>query len=336
MWTPALGRRVGVIIMAEKNIEDFKEEKICIYKNETYSARDNGAVLRHSKENSRKRQIDGIWTFGKLDDKGFMRIGGEKINRIIATAFLGSPENEQYVVFHKNYNSQDNKPQNLAWVTKFEFKILQPNIQSQLRMLTGKKIEEILSDVSIFRTIDAPNLIWMKDVTQKDADKCLEKYIDLKFSTKDEIETVNWNSVENRKQIKNIDIDLHPSLTPNAVVEGNMVPSYFPCCPQEINDKPLQTYFENLKEENVYYMNSKYKVLILERALCDNKIILKCESADGEKAIKPWSVSTIRFENGMYIHSLYKTCFQKESADKYFTVLQGKEWTGGNVFDDFC
>ena len=48
------------------------------------------------------------------------------------------------------------------------------------------------------------------------------------------------------------------------------------------------------------------------------------------------SYGTIRFENGMYIHSLYKTCFQKESADKYFTVLQGKEWTGGDVFDDFC
>ena len=206
--------------MAEKNIEDFKEEKICIYKGEKYSARDNGAVLRHSKENSRKRQIDEVWTFGKLDDKGFLRIGGEKINRIVATAFFGSPENEQYVVFHKNYNSQDNHAQNLAWVTKFEFKILQPNIQSQLRMITGKKIEEILSDVSIFRTIDVPNLIWMKDVTQEAADKCLEKYIDLKFSTKDEIESINWNSVENRKQIKNLNIDLHPSLTPNAVVEG--------------------------------------------------------------------------------------------------------------------
>ena len=83
-------------------------------------------------------------------------------------------------------------------------------------------------------------------------------------------------------------------------------------------------------------MNSKYKILILESALYEDKIIVKCESGDGENAIKPWSVSTITYENEMYVHSLYKTCFHRDSADKYFTVLQGKEWTGGDVFDDFC
>ena len=140
--------------MTFTNIDDFHEEKICTYKNETYSVRDNGAVLRHSGNSERKRKIDDIWTFGTLDDKGFMRIGGEKINRIVATAFYGAPASEQYVVFHKNYNSQDNRAKNLSWVTKFEFKILQSSIQSQLRLLLGMKIESILSDISIF---DAPS-----------------------------------------------------------------------------------------------------------------------------------------------------------------------------------
>lgn len=317
-------------------VDDFKIEKNCIYKDEVYSVRDNGAVLRHSKDDSRKRKIDEVWTFGKVDDKGFLRIGGEKINRIVATAFYGNPESEQYVVFHKNYNSQDNRAYNLAWVTKFEFKILQPNIQSQLRILTGKKIEEILSDVSILRTIDTPNLLWMSKITQQEADECLQKYIDLKFATVNEIEQIDWNSTENKTNIKQYNSSYHPSLTPNAVVNGNMIPSYFPCCPKEKMDFPLKTYYENLKIGNVYYMNSKYKVLVMETAFVDEKIIIKCESADGEKAIKPWSVSIITYENGVFVHSLYKTCFQKESADKYFTVLQGKEWTGGDVFDDFC
>lgn len=87
---------------------------------------------------------------------------------------------------------------------------------------------------------------------------------------------------------------------------------------------------------NVYYMNSKYKVLVQQIAICDDKIIIKCESGDGENAIKPWSVSTITYENGLYVHKLYSTCFEEKSADKYFTVLQGKEWTGGPVFDDYC
>ena len=126
--------------MTFTNIDDFNEEKTCTYKNETYSVRDNGAVLRHSGNPERKRKIDDIWTFGTLDDKGFMRIGGEKINRIVATAFYGAPDSEQYVVFHKNYNSQDNRAKNLSWVTKFEFKILQPSIQSQLQLLLDMKI----------------------------------------------------------------------------------------------------------------------------------------------------------------------------------------------------
>ena len=223
-------------------------------------------------------------------------------------------------------------------MTKFEFKILQPNIQSQLRILTGKKIEEILSDISILQTIDAPNLNWMQNVTQEEANKCLQKYIDLKFSTPQEIEKVNWNSPISREKLKSVNPDFHESLTPNAVVRGNMIPSYFPCCPQEKSENPLQAYYEKLKTGNVYYMNSWYKVIVLETVFYEEKqqIIVKCESGDGKNAIKPWSVSTITYENGLYVHSLYKTCFHEDSADKYFTVLQGKKWTSGDVFDDFC
>lgn len=324
--------------MTNQDINDFTQEKTCTYKDETYSVRDNGAVMRHGKENGRKRKIDGCWTFGNLDDKGFLRIGGEKINRIVATAFRGVPQNEQYVVFHKNYNQQDNRAINLCWVTKFEFKIFQPNIQSQLRLLTGEKIEEILSDISVLQTIDAPNLNWMKTVTQAEADECLQKYIDLKFSTPQEIEELDWNSAGSREKVKMLNPCFHESLTPNAVVRGNMIPSYFPCCLQEKSENPLRAYYEKLQPGNVYYMNPRYKVLILETAFYEEnqQIIVKCESGDGGRAIKPWSVSIITYENGLYVHELYKTCFHEDSADKYFTILQGKEWTGGEVFDDLC
>lgn len=242
--------------------------------------------------------------------------------------FFGNPPNSQYVVFHKNYNKQDNRVENLAWVTKFEYHILQPQVQAQLRIVTGEnKIEKILSDFEQYKTFLPQNLSWMRFVTQNDADKCLQKYIDLKFSTTEERERLDWNTNENRERIKEIQADLHPSLTLNAAVKGNMIPSYFPCCPQTITESPLQTYFENLKPKNVYYMNKHYKTIILDIALSEDKqqIIVKCESGDGENAIKPWSVSTISFEDGVYIHSLYKTCFQKESTDKYFSVLQDKE-----------
>ena len=184
------------------NINDFKEERTCVYKNETYSVRDNGSVLRHSGNSTIKRRIDNTWTFGTVDTRGFMLIGGERINRIVATAFCGNPPTEQFVVFHKNYNSQDNRAQNLSWVTKFEFKILQPSIQSQLQILLGMKIEAILSDISILQKIDVPNLNWMKSVTQEEADICLQKFIDLKFSSPQEIEQLDWHNQNNKLKLK--------------------------------------------------------------------------------------------------------------------------------------
>ena len=52
--------------MTNVDINDFNEEKTCVYKDETYSVRDNGAVLRHSKENGKNRKNDNIWTFGRV------------------------------------------------------------------------------------------------------------------------------------------------------------------------------------------------------------------------------------------------------------------------------
>jgi len=50
--------------MMNADVNDFNEEKICVYKNEKYSVRDNGAVLRHSKNGDKNRKNDNIWTFG--------------------------------------------------------------------------------------------------------------------------------------------------------------------------------------------------------------------------------------------------------------------------------
>lgn len=98
------------------------------------------------------------------------------------------------------------------------------------------------------------------------------------------------------------------------------------------NGKHKQTF----NGRSVGELNSKYKVLVQKIAFVDDKIIIKCESADGLNAIKPWSVSIISYENGLYVHELYKTCFQEISADKYFSVFQGKDWTGGDECDDYC
>ena len=47
------------------DVNSFSEEKQCTYNGELYSVRDNGAVLRHSRQGKRVRPNDNKWTFGK-------------------------------------------------------------------------------------------------------------------------------------------------------------------------------------------------------------------------------------------------------------------------------
>ena len=46
-------------------IDIFDKVADCEYKGEHYSARDNGAVMRHPKTPNRPRPLDNKWTFGK-------------------------------------------------------------------------------------------------------------------------------------------------------------------------------------------------------------------------------------------------------------------------------
>ena len=63
------------------SLEDFNQEIKCDYKEENYSVRDNGAVLRHSPTDKRTRPTDNKWTFGKLNIKtGYLEIASVRIS----------------------------------------------------------------------------------------------------------------------------------------------------------------------------------------------------------------------------------------------------------------
>ena len=90
------------------SIDDYNEVKECDYKEEHYSARDNGAVMRHPREGKRIRKDDNVWTFGK------------PVHRIVAFAFHGNPPTDQHVVDHIDTNRRNNRPENLRWLTRLE------------------------------------------------------------------------------------------------------------------------------------------------------------------------------------------------------------------------
>ncbi len=160
------------------NIDDYQEVRDCIYKDEHYSVRDNGAVLRHQRVGMRKRKLDDVWSFGTPNVvNGYMDFGGERVHRIVATAFLGEAPSEQYVVDHIDTNRQNNCPDNLRWLTKLE------NILNN--EITRKKVELICGSIEAF--LENPSLLygyekkdvnfsWMRNVTPEEAKNCLENW----------------------------------------------------------------------------------------------------------------------------------------------------------------
>ena len=56
----------------------------------------------------------------------------------------------------------------------------------------------------------------------------------------------------------------------------------------------------------------------------------------GDNSVKSYALTEIKCENKFFIHINRGSFFERQGADKYFTLAQGREWRGGEVFDDFC
>lgn len=160
------------------NIDDYIEERECVYKDETYSARDNGAILRHQREGMRKRKLDEVWSFGIPNMvTGYMDFCGERVHRIVATAFHGPAPTEQHVVDHIDTNRQNNRPENLRWLTKLENILNNEITRKKVELICGS-IEAFLENPSLlygYETEDK-NFSWMRNVTKEEAENCLKNW----------------------------------------------------------------------------------------------------------------------------------------------------------------
>ena len=327
--------------MIDSNINIFEQEKKCTYKNEIYSVRDNGAVMRHTKGKERKRKYDNIWTFGTtINEKGYPCIASEVIHRIVATAFLGEAPSKSHVVDHINTNRQDNRPSNLRWVTRLENIFLNPITCKKIEKLTGLSIENVLSNIEILHKYTLPpNIAWMRNVSQKESESCLEnltRWAKTKsypnnpyngslgewiYQNRKQIIKYEYHRESEDNQIKKSDISL--SLTKNAAQDTTRwkTLSEFPNCPSEISSTPLESYLEKLQSGVIFCKNKKFKSLVVETVLYKNMIIVKTKNED-ENTVKPWAISTVIFDNNLFVHTIYNTYFEEIGADKYFSILQ--------------
>ncbi len=325
---------------------DFKREAECVYKDEHYSVRDNGEVLRHARKGKLLRKYDNQWTFGKLNGKtGYMEIASVRVHRIVATAFHGVPPTKEHVVDHIDTNRQNNRPENLRWVTKFENAMLNPITAKRIAIVCGS-VEEFLADPSKFRDkFPEPNFKWMCTVGISEAQISLKRM--LAWAKNDKRPSggslgewiFSWTTLQN-KHVETIPEvpDIIMAKTLNAAQRNWEIPSEFPCCPQEYAEEPITAYAEKLKTGSVFCRNDVYSSLISKSAISDDQQLLYVisESTEGKNAVKPWALAKITYENGLFVHTSVQSFFSQEEAEKQYYLAQGLEWSGGDSFDDYC
>lgn len=359
--------------MKEITVHDFQRELDCIYEGERYSARDNGVVLRHSRSDRKPRKLDNQWTYGRLDrQRGYLYIGKIPIHRIVATAFHDSPLNTQYVVDHIDTNRQNNRPENLRWLTRLENVLKNPITLKRIEIACGS-LQAFLKNPSMLVSVGSdPNFKWMRQVSRKESQACLARmhlwatndkeptetgalgewlYKSIpheRISTEDLLKTskliTQKVSVENVPRSNRIPVDeirkeLNTSnfiaaKTKGAVQRNWYTPTEFPCCPQE--EKSLSLYIKNLSVDSIFAHNDFSASIVVEAHFIDNQqsIYVICKS--GELApIKPWSFAKITYEEGLFVHSSLGKFFTKDAADKQLCLARGLKWTG-DTFDDCC
>ena len=329
------------------DIDDFKHEIECIYKDEKYSVRDNGAVFRYPRDGKRPRKYDNFWTFGKPNSKtGYMEIGSARVHIIVAMAFYGVRDTKIYVVDHIDTNRQNNRIENLRWLTRLENVLLNPISRKKIEYICGCSAEEFLANPEKYRDMiqSDTGFGWMRTVTKEEGEQCLKNLLEWVASDKQSSGgsmgewiyqplSTKYNPIEEIPE----EPDYIMSLTPRAAQRDWRTPSEFPCTPQEVGDTPLATYAEKLKGRKVFAQNQYGASLIINSGFSEDRqaLYVMTESSEGEAAIKRYALARITYEDGLFIHTGH-TFFTKEGAEKQFTLAQGLEWTGEDSIDDYC
>lgn len=343
------------------NQNSSMEIKECDYKCEHYSAREDGMIMRHHRNGMNKRKLDDVWTFGNQNATNrYMYFGGERVHRIVATAFHGEAPSDQHVVDHIDTNRCNNRPENLRWLTKLE------NILNN--EITRKKVEMICGSVKAFlenpqllsgcETMDK-NFSWMKNVTKEEAQNCLanwshwaktakpdpnykktERIIDDWIYKKpmhvddnifvnkvpDEQGGDRKNDIHEPTPILHIEEEdnLYDSLTPSAKQEYWRTPAEFPCCPTKVTNDGLAVYMNNLKIGDEFSRNKYGSYYVVDKGMKMDEEKLVVLTTDHKDGFLSWGIVTVSIKQNKYVHKNVNAKLGKEYSEKLFKNMTGQ------------
>lgn len=299
-------------------IDDFSQVKECVYKGEHYSVRDNGAILRHTPAGKKKRPLDECWTFGKINlQNGYLYIGNARVHRIVALAFYGEPPTKEHITDHIDTNRQNNRPENLRYLTRLENALLNPITRSKIEYYCGS-IRAFLENPQILRNItfenNDKNIEWMRNVSVEEAQNCLTNLQHLS-SQKSKPHSVATNKMGEwiYKPIYPQKIDAYhiKAISPNTAIQRFWnTPTEFPLCPKQAGETPLEDYFKNLKKNAIFAQNRFYSSTIVRFDRAKNKDAIFVLSIPAKA--RNYQLTQIVYENNFFVHINRHTIPQKE------------------------
>lgn len=97
----------------------------------------------------------------------------------------------------------------------------------------------------------------------------------------------------------------------------------------------IEDYYNNIIEGDTFCKSKYDEKIVVKKAINESNttiwVVTYCE-----KGIKNWFLCEITFDGKYFVHTNKHSFFKEDGAEKYYTLAQGKEWTGGDVEDDFC
>ncbi|MBN9020975.1 MAG: HNH endonuclease [Rhizobiales bacterium] len=342
----------------------FEKQSEVSFKYELYLVRDNGAVFRRCRPQGRRRPLDEIWTFGKLNrHSGYFEINGHVVHRIVATAFHGPGPSAEYVVDHIDTNRQNNRADNLRWVTRLENILLNPITRARIAFTYGS-VDAFLENPG---AVSIPNWEWMRVVTKEQAQESRKRL--LAWSQKGQVQgggalgewlyrpgpklsmpgsgvpvrAAQREASEEVRVIRSGDEQAFtgpalrdiPSLTPGAVQRKWRTPTAFPLCPAAVSKDAMKEYLGRLVSGAVFARNSYGESTVLEAAIApDGALSVVCNTPSG---IRDWTHARVIIDGGVFCHESGGTFFERNGAMKAHCLAIGapaEEYEGS--FDDFC
>lgn len=307
---------------------------------------------------------------------GYMLWGGVRVHQIVATAFHGTPEDKNMVIDHIDTNRCNNHPENLRWITRLENVLNNSITRKRIALLLqthGHTLSDFIENPAILReSATEPNTKWMRTVSKDEAEKCKKNLY--RWAEEDNLKEPNgaeigewvyqdngdsfcesWDSEWYRHEYKSDyqrqmeaieqenqhiyeeEYGLKDSLTSGAKQLNWKITSEFPLCPKEHSSTPLQDYLRNLKNREVFCSNGVYKSFVHKAEISDDgNTLAVITTSEHVKGGSGYVLSVITYENGFFIHENHHSFYEEIGAEKYLTLALGREWTGGDVMDDYC